>query len=1122
MVDNTNILKVASVNVSGLSLRTKIALDKFVNDRSLDILALQETQKEDYSEYNLTNMKITQDNNKGAFKGCAIYIREDLTYSYVTELSSDNYDSIWIIVKIGVTNYLIGTAYINGSNTHRIASIQAFLKKVKEAKQYATQHRLHGPFVIGDFNCRSPLWGDTITCQMGYEVELFIEKEGFTALSTGENTFQAINGGSVIDLILTEDHNVNKVKDMWMDDLTELWTGAPTRGHNPIIASIVGEGNVPINNSRGQCNKNTVIDYNKTDWQKWNNKVEEMINQGSEPSVKTSETVWENLTSIFQEALTEVGTTKISSKFQKPFWNDKLSKLAKEARLTRKSYKRRRTPYSKGNMKQAKEELNKEMSNSIQKWIMDQTEQMNVRKGEDFWPIYQRVFNKKETNTTEILKVDDKIISKDNEKEEVLFDTFFGGKHMQDCELDGNFQKTVEEKLGKGMVEEEHSLLKEYGNLLQDNITIEELNEAIDHQKTGKKSIDLEGNHPNMIKHMGDQLKRLLLQLFNLSLETGCWPWKTSKVIFLKKPGKGSYNIPGNYRPITIASYFGKLMERILEARLRKYLEDNNMIDENQEGFRRKKNTVRYLYRLVNSIKIKIGKKHKKYAISLLVDMEKAFDSVWVKGLLYKLRTRGIKGRFLKLIENFLEERYVKLKVNGNLGPRRQTTGIGIPQGSVLSPLLFILFIAELGQGLQDVEVYKFADDASFVVYADSLQECKNKCQEVCDHITWWCKRWRFKVNCKKDKTEAIIFKPKVKNNNAIHIDDLIISNNRIKFVKKSRVLGLVIDENLTFDDHCKETLGIVKYRWYHIQKHNNREWGLKQKVLVQLFRTIILSKLLYCGLIWLDSPRNQEATDKFWYKALKNITGSVLNVSKELLEQITGIPPLSVIHKVNLIKFICKTISLDDREDPTSNMLLNTGRNEPPITQHLNEFNKYIDWVLKESIGSNSPSVHYTKQQMNKYTEELWDRKIKNISGASNKTTNFEVRPNTKLIECPSWVQRKEEVIYVSMMSKQNLFNSYLYKIQQRQMPSCNNCDKEAKEDISHIIFDCPYFEEDTRCIRNVLLKENTTSRINITTCENLILKTSRQKHIVHMFMNFITKHKEQLDRKLKETVSG
>ena len=115
-----------------------------------------------------------------------------------------------------------------------------------------------------------------------------------------------------------------------------------------------------------------------------------------------------------------------------------------------------------------------------------------------------------------------------------------------------------------------------------------------------------------------------------------------------------------------------------------------------------------------------------------------------------------------------------------------------------------------------------------------------------------------------------------------------------------------------------------MKYRWYHIQKHNNREWGLKQKVLVQLFRTIILSKLLYCGLIWLDSPRNQEATDKFWYKALKNITGSVLNVSKELLEQITGIPPLSVIHKVNLIKFICKTISLDDREDPTSNMLLN------------------------------------------------------------------------------------------------------------------------------------------------------------------------------------------------------
>ena len=135
---------------------------------------------------------------------------------------------------------------------------------------------------------------------------------------------------------------------------------------------------------------------------------------------------------------------------------------------------------------------------------------------------------------------------------------------------------------------------------------------------------------------------------------------------FIKKVDKSTYTKPDSYRGLTMSSYFGKILERILDRRIQDHIGFNGDLDEDQEGFTRGRSTTRYLFRLVanlNEIKRK-----KMACIILFIDFEKAFDSVHIPTLITKLNKFGVNGKLLKLINNFLINRKVCLKVNNHVG----------------------------------------------------------------------------------------------------------------------------------------------------------------------------------------------------------------------------------------------------------------------------------------------------------------------------------------------------------------------------------------------------------------------------------------------------------------------
>ena len=284
---------------------------------------------------------------------------------------------------------------------------------------------------------------------------------------------------------------------------------------------------------------------------------------------------------------------------------------------------------------------------------------------------------------------------------------------------------------------------------------MEELDWAIDKQDTTDKCMDLDKLHPMLLKRLGNTAKLVLLQIFNLALKNKIWLWDCSAVSFIRKEGKSTYTDPGSYRPISIASYFGKIMERIVAARVNCHIIEQGDLDDEQEGFQSGRSTTRYLYRLLANLEE--VKRQKLTCMVLFLDFEKAFDSVYIPKLIVKLSKLGIKGNLLHLINDFLVNRKVSLRVNNHWGPKRACKLFGLPQGSALSPLLFIIFINDMFHRTQQdtscqecTNIYKYADDGSITITHKDPQECHRIAQKMCDNLSQWCANWQLKVNCEK------------------------------------------------------------------------------------------------------------------------------------------------------------------------------------------------------------------------------------------------------------------------------------------------------------------------------------------------------------------------------------
>ena len=982
-------ITLCQININGLSQHSLTSLEKFIFYRNINIIALQETKVETLSKDQFAGLSMFV-NNIGL--GVGIAVSNHLKPQHIPELDDKECPIIWVSTSINGATTLISSAYC-APDTTSTRSLHNLLENIKKARLYAYNLGIKSLLIMGDFNARSSTWGDRCENPRGRLLNNFTDEfTDCTILSPSENTFVTPHGGSIIDLCLVFGPLQMDIGTPQVDsrDAHELFTGAPLRGHLPVINT--------VHNKHSEKEKvNTIFNYEKADWRSWRaeldlvfgNKLHELESSTAMPSCAS-------LVAFFQESLLRACDNHIPTKkcciHSKPYWSDNLTMLSNKLRDAQKIFLGRASPYHKKTFDDSKAEFKEALIKEKNEWIHNQLEGLNVHQCQEFWKKYKRLYGDKDDMFIGNLICPDtkQLQTSDPAKEDLLFNTFFSGKHLNKAHFDNDHYSKILEDVNC-LRENDFHITDEYGGSEEDSvneaITIEEIIWSIHKQKCAKKSKDGANIHPKMLKHLPKPAITFLCIIYNTVLDSGNWEWKESFITFIKKSDKPSYLCPGAYRPLAISSYIGKILERILDKRLRNFCSLENIIDEAQEGFLPDKNTTRYLYKMMSCLHE--VKRKKMTALLLLIDFEKAFDSVSIPCLIAKLSYLGVKGKLLRLLNSFLSDRYVYLRVNTYIGGKRKCLLIGVPQGSVLSPILFIIFISDLLKTcnlpstiVNCTESFKFADDGSVTVVGDDFPTVQKNMQILCHYITDWCLKWRLVVNCNRNKTEIIILSPIHNHKDAEDLPKVKIGSTDLEYVEKSKVLGITIDEHLTFSHHARAVLRNCWHAWHKVSDKTTRKRGLNTSSLSILFKTIVLTKLLYASPIWLND--NLSVFKDFMSRVLLRITGAQFHPTKDLKEVLVGIPPLRLLHEQITIKFLLKCLYQED--DIAGRILQVEYLPHHPFNSHIRltkEFLQYANGLdcrlSRTSLNMfNKDQLFYDKDKILEYTCRKWDSELK------------------------------------------------------------------------------------------------------------------------------------------------
>lgn len=382
-----------------------------------------------------------------------------------------------------------------------------------------------------------------------------------------------------------------------------------------------------------------------------------------------------------------------------------------------------------------------------------------------------------------------------------------------------------------------------------------------------------DGISNRILKCSCEGIYKPLTKLINLSFSLGQYPscWKLANVVPLFKGDNRQYK--SNYRPISLLPCLSKICEKIVFSELYEFLSKQNFFHYFQSGFRPGDSTVMQLIYIVNKIYNALEKGHEVRAVFL--DISKAFDKVWHKGLLAKLKSIGISGPLYSWFESYLTNRYQRVSVNGFNSDWRKTEA-GVPQGSVLGPLLFLVYINDISDDVSS-DCFLFADDSLLLNEVTSPITTAYELNLDLQSIATWANNWLVTMNA--DKTKNMIFSSKV--NKPIH-PPLIMSNNIIEDVISHDHLGVTLTSNLSWRSHI----------WKIHQKASkkiNMIKGLKFKLgrstLETLYKSLIRSTLEYADVVWDGcSKSDSDLLESLQFEAARIVTGAMKGTHRENL----------------------------------------------------------------------------------------------------------------------------------------------------------------------------------------------------------------------------------------------
>ena len=260
-----------------------------------------------------------------------------------------------------------------------------------------------------------------------------------------------------------------------------------------------------------------------------------------------------------------------------------------------------------------------------------------------------------------------------------------------------------------------------------------------------------------MVKLCEESIVIPLKIIFKESLKCTVFPeiWKKANVVPVHK--KEDKTLVKNYCPISLLPIFGKIFERVIYNFIYNYFISNKLFTPSQSGFLQGDSCIAQLLSIIHEIQTAFDKNPSVDVRGIFLDISKAFDKVWHEGLLYKLETYGIEGQLLSLLKNYLENREQRVVLNGQTSDWKKINSGVPPQGSVLGPLLFLIYINDLPDGITSI-CKIFADDTLFSKVLD-INESANKLNIDLEKINKWAHQWKMQFNPDPNKQASkVIF----------------------------------------------------------------------------------------------------------------------------------------------------------------------------------------------------------------------------------------------------------------------------------------------------------------------------------------------------------------------------
>ena len=390
-----------------------------------------------------------------------------------------------------------------------------------------------------------------------------------------------------------------------------------------------------------------------------------------------------------------------------------------------------------------------------------------------------------------------------------------------------------------------------------------------------------------------------LTYLYNACLQSGIFPlsWGQSKVTPIPKMNKNS-TCPGDWRPISQIPLPGKILEKIIHAQMTHYFDLNKILSNNQYGFRRERSTSLAIFEVLKNLHGNWNDKN--FSSCVFVDFSRAFDTIDHNILAEKLKLYGFDGISLKFIKNYMACRAQKTTVNGHTSLQAPVT-YGTAQGSILGPLIFILYVNDIFESLNpEVSTYMYADDTLLVCKSNNLNEAAEKAQNALEEMVVWCEENKLSINLSKTK-HMMVKHTRVDCEPQLKIDDYNIGT-----VGSYEYLGMILDDKLTMNPYLD---GMWKKANAKIGILAKIRRFITEKTAVRIYKCMVRPHLDYIDFV-IDSGSADriQRLDDLQKKATRRIEYCIVPENRRNINDLYGnynIESLKLRRKRNLVKII-------------------------------------------------------------------------------------------------------------------------------------------------------------------------------------------------------------------------